>query len=901
MEGGAEPFTDLGRLAPNLQETCAEYLERYRRELRVGLAAGEPGLVLAQRYARSLDGLLSALACASLAIEAPSKGAGVAVAAVGGYGRGQVALHSDVDVVFLCRDSKDPRVHRVAERFLYPLWDIGLPIGHAVRTVDETLELARVDLATATTLLDIRFLSGDRTLCTEVTQRGSAEYFEPKLEDFLEALSADMVRRHKKSGDSPYLLEPDLKHGRGGLRDLDVANWVARARWRSRTPSEHVQAGALSEVEATELRDATEMLWRVRNLLHRRAERKHDRLTFPDQEDLAEELGFVDGITLAVEQFMQAYYRHARVVARTAERLVSRAKPQRTLAGNARVLEEDAIVLHSGALDVQSEALQRDPMLALLAYEWSWKAAAPLTPDSKEVIELLTSEPKYGERLREAPGAASLFLRLLCCVDRVPSRRENVVGELHESGLLLAMIPEFGPVTGRVQYDAYHLYTVDVHAVRAVEFLAQLVRGDEVETLERPCELARELRDRTPLTLATLLHDLGASYGTPVGEKGWRKQRQRGAEMALHISARLGLGEQDSAHVAWLVEQHLSLYEWATRRDTSDPETVAEFANTLGTAARLRDLYLLTVSVLATTNAREMTAWKARMLEDLYLACLSFLEGAEPHETRHGLADSVRDEVREGFDVNTEQASLDAFLDDMPDRYLLANPVEMIRHHARFQLDRVDDVVRLGVFDGPTEGVAELVVVANDRSGLLADVTGILAARGLEVVQAQIYTRPVPGQQAEAVDLFHVTRQGWESNPVDQELAEELQQELRDLERGELRRSELFRFSNSEPAWAKRRVPEVETEVVVDSELTPRFTVVDVFTRDRIGLLHFIAATLSSLDCTVALSKISTEGIRTADTFYLQPVSNPQKLAGLAAAVKSAIDRFHAEHETTSQ
>ncbi|MEM9195249.1 MAG: [protein-PII] uridylyltransferase, partial [Myxococcota bacterium] len=586
---------DLGVIAPGLGDTCDDYVRSYRHDLEKAVAAGEGGVAVSRRFARSLDGLLSALSCAANAAAdsrsmAPSR---VALVAVGGYGRGLVGLHSDIDVLFLCEDPDDPNLRGYAEGLLYPLWDLGLSIGHAVRGVQETLALAREDISTATTLLDLRCVSGDRKLVEELKAAAFEHVFQPSSTDFIAALAADTRARHRRYGSSVFLLEPEVKLGRGGLRDLDVTEWIAKARWGGAGLDSYVRSGALLQREAEQLESAREFLWRVRNFLHLRNSRRHDRLTFAAQEDVAEQLGFVDGITLGVEQFMQAYYRHGRVVAQTMDRMFERSVPFRRGAIDCQAMGDGTLLFGNHVTLEDSNAVSREPILAMRLYQRVLAHGRAPHRYARDSVAQAADDPDWCERLREDEEARRIFRRLLSCVPKLPVREQSMLFELHDVGLLLAMVPEFGPLTGRVQYDDYHVYTTDIHAVRAVDELRSLIAGDRKRDLPIACRLAAEAPRKDPLFLAALLHDIGTARG--VGPS----HRTRGAESTLEIAERLGISKVDGTEAAWLVRQNLDLFHWAMRRDTTDPEVMAAIAKEVGTEDRLRALLLFTVAVVA--------------------------------------------------------------------------------------------------------------------------------------------------------------------------------------------------------------------------------------------------------------------------------------------------------------
>lgn len=855
---------------------------------------GDPGVLTARSHARALDGLLNALYCAA---DAATRALGqeprgrVALVAVGGYGRSTLGLYSDVDVVFLCDDSDDPFVGALAEGLLYPLWDLGVDIGHAVRSVEETLGLAREDIRTTTTLIDFRRVAGHGSLLDDL-ERGAREMvFEPHLVEFLSALEHDTAARHRRFGGSLYLLEPDVKQGRGGLRDMDVAEWAARARWGARNEQDYVRTGALLAREVRELDDAREMLWRVRNLLHLRAGRQQDRLTFGDQEDIAQELGFVDGVTLGVEQFMQAYYRHARIVALTAERMLDRARP-RSRATTFRKLAH-GIILADGSITLENpQRLDGDPALAFRFYHQALRHQKRPDHSALDAIARIAPDKRWRLRLQDSEEATQLFLALMKNVDESPFRSGSMVAELHEVGLVSAMIPEFEPLVGRVYHDVFHVYTADIHSIKALERLQALTRG-ESEVGSLAARLAAEAPRRLPLFLAVLLHSLGRTRG--------RDQEDAGARMAESIGLRLGLSPVDAHHVGWLVRNQKTLYRWATQRDIHDPQCLGKVVNIVETPEQLRDLFLCTIAIISTINPDGITSWKARALEDLYLATLAELEsGSGPAQTESRVLE-VKLQAVVGFAGDAGQEELQSFIEEMPDRYFLANPVDVVRRHARIARDRGEELVTVRVGPGPSEDVEEIVVVSSDRPGLLSDLTAVFAAHDLSILTAQIYTRTRKTGD-EAFDVFWV--KVGDHTPMPAQLAEDLQQDIARRLTNRISAQDLIARQSTPPPWSVRPGPKVSTHISVDNNASSRYTVVDVFTKDRVGLLHEIARTLHELDLSIAVSKVNTEGQSVADVFYVadesgNKVRDPDRLKRLQRVLHDRILALHARAEVS--
>jgi [protein-PII] uridylyltransferase len=862
-------------------------VERHRASLVERLAAGDDGMALGRANARFLD------ACFLARFDMAAKGAsvpamGLAVAAVGTFGRGAVALRSDADIVVIAspRLIGAQQATAFAEGLLYPLWDATLAVGHQVVSAADAVTLAHEDLATATELLDLRLLAGDAALVRDLIARANEGLFgEEDLGTFIERLETEAAARHERFGGSVYLLEPDVKSGAGGLRDIDGMRWAARARYRVGEADvqerlgawgELLHRGVLVEREANEIAAAEEFLWRVRNRLHARDGRKADRLGFEEQEALAMAMGYGLDRAQAAERLMQEYYRHARAATRARASLLDRLKPARRRAKSPTVDLGGAVHLFDGHVTIASTAeLQTDPALAMRVYMACVRQAAPVLPFARDAIARALDNPAWCERLRNSSEAASLFVELVCTIPETPTRRGSIVGELHEVGLLLAMVPEFLPVTGQVHHDVYHVYTVDAHSVASVDRLRQLARGELAHEFALASRLAAEIARPRPLFLATLLHDVGKGYPDAHGSR--RGHSKTGADLCERILPRLGLSPEDVDDARQLVLDHLLMYHVATRRDLDDTATIEEFCRTLRGHEGLRNLYLLTVSDLSTTSPTAMTSWKARMFDELYFAAEGHLAGQEPRADVDRVA-RVRASVRNAWSGPSE--AIDALLDSMPERYLLANAPESIVHHARVVHERANRVAHVGRVPSRHTEAAELCVVAGDRPGLLARIAAAITANRLEVLAAQVYSRqckngpPRPRghgieSEVEAVDLFWVRDREGGTEGIDRALPR-LTRDLEDVCSGRVDAAQLLRarVGPSSP-WRERPSPAVATEVLFDDRASPRHTVVEVFAKDGPGLLYRLARALHELGLSIALSKINTEGTRVADVFYV--------------------------------
>ncbi len=872
-------------------------VERHRAVLAERLATGEDGLALGRANARFLKACFHArFAEATRLAGLKAAESGLALAAVGSLGRGAVALRSDADVALIVDSSRvDARdASAFAEALLYPLWDATLAVGHQVLSVADAVPLAQADLATATALLDLRMLAGDEAPLREVVSRANEGLFgEEALGTFIDRLDAEASARHERFGGSVYLLEPDVKSGAGGLRDLDGARWGARARYRITHGDADTKLGAWGELvrlgvlvgrEAQEFAASEEFLWRVRNRLHARAGRKADRLGFEEQEAIAIAMGYGADRALAAERLMQDYYLHARNVSRARASLLERLRPMKRRVKPVPTIDlGKGVRLFDGHITMAAvQDLPDDPALALRVFEACVRQEAPVLPFARDAITRMAADPGWAARLRANPEACAIFVELVCTVPETATRRGSIVGELHDVGLLLAMVPEFLPVTGRVHHDIYHVYTVDVHSVASLDRLRQLARGELAHEMPLASRLAAEIARPRPLFLATLLHDVGK--GWPDADGSRKNHSKAGADLCERILPRLGLGGEDVEEASQLVQQHLLMYHVATRRDLDDLATIEEFCRGVRGREGLRNLYLLTVSDLSTTSPTAMTSWKARMLDELYFAAEAHLAGHEPRADAERVA-RVRDAVRTAWKGPPEP--LEALLSTMPDRYLLANGPESIAQHVKVVAERGHAAAHVGRVTSRHPEAAELCVVADDRPGILASIAAAITASRLEVLAAQVYSRTIGGR-GEAVDVFWVRDRDGGTEGVEAAMPR-LARDLEDVCSLRITPEELLRArTGSTSPWRERPSPAVPTEILLDDRASPRHTVVEVFAKDRPGLLFTLSHALHELGLSISLSKINTEGARVADVFYVGELDGSKVARG---------PRYHEIHE----
>lgn len=864
---------------------------------------GEGGVVLARRHAEIADLMLRDLFTRVGAGRGPNR---LLMGAVGGYGRRLLGLGSDLDVCFVTDGPRDA-VAPVIEAILYPLWDAGVSVGHQLVRPDEIAEDVGADLPMATELLDFRPIAGDTELMHAVRAcLWSSIFTHARVPDFIERLQAQADKRRRRFGDTVYLLEPDLKNGTGGLRDLDVALWAARARFGTGDLDRLVSLGVLSRRQRDDVAQALDFLWTARNHLHRAAGRKADRLTFAAQETIAVALGYehghgdgaseLDRIGAMVEGFMSDFYRHARAIARVRDRIMGHAHRRTTGPRPTEEVIGEGFVACHGRIGLQDRSgLSGDPALALRLYREAVRRDMPLLGRTRDAIAAAAADPRFGELLRDSPEAAALFVELVCTCRVSPFHGGSILAELHDVGLLLAMIPEFMPVVGRVHHDLYHVFTVDVHSVAAVDRLRELTRGELAEPHPLACRLAAEVDRPRVLFLATLLHDVGKAIAA-------KDHASRGATMARDILARLGLSDDDIEDACHLIQHHLAMYVVAVRRDLGDPATVEEMARDVRGIEGLRDLYLLTIADVSTTSPTAMNRWKAGMLAALYRATEARMAG--PGSGVSVRVARVRAQVRALWRDTATLPVLDAFLESMSDRYFLSNTPPEIAAHAALATSPRDTAVGMSLMPSRHDGVmglcvvtrnasaAELCVVAGDRPGLLASISAAIAANGLAIDSAQVNSRRLPCGNQQAVDLFWVRAEGT-SSKLDGKLAK-LGRDLSAVVDGQLDPGSLL-VTPKKPSWSVRPAPPVPTDVVFDHHGSGDHTIIEVLTQDRPALLFLLTGVLHELGVSISVAKISTEGRRAVDVFYANEADGTKIAAGpranaIAAAIRRALD-----------
>jgi [protein-PII] uridylyltransferase len=838
------------------------YLDSVREELSDRHFAGASGSEIVGAMTAATDALMRALfryAEAEYARHHPKLNQRVAVVARGGYGRAELNPWSDIDLLFLHDYKRGPYLEFVTEITLHALWDSAVTVGHGVRTAKECVRLANQDFKEKTAILDGRFLCGEEklfvdlenTLISEVLNRNQDNFFKTKLEESRE--------RHQKYGDSIYLLEPHIKEGEGGLRDLHTALWLAKVKYKVHSLEELVQKAIITEAELKEVQEARDFLWRVRNALHFTARRHFDQLTFEMQEKIEPQLGIKPSEgEMAGAALMRAYYQHATTIQRFAEGLIARvteSSPGGRFFNRVPIRKiRPGVVIQQDLLSVSDPQLfKNDPLNLITIYADCQAQRVGLSGSAYQLVR--DNLGLIDDTMRHDPRVGRALMQIVTGRERVAETLEA----MHLSGVLGAVIPEFGNLYARVLHDLYHIYTVDRHSLVAVKELERLRTGEFKEATPLLTEVARDL-DCLPLVfLALLLHDIGKGHG--------HDHHERGANLTIEVSKRMGLDSEQIDFVVFLVRDHLMMSQIAQKGDLDDPSTVTEFAHEVGSIDRLKALYLLTYADMRAVAPKVYNNWRDMLLSDLYLRALKVLEQGDKEavDPARRLA-TMKAAVRKDLTANGAASELvEAFLSDMPDRYFFITPEPDILWHFDLTRSLGERPLVTRVRHFPEREFSEYAVVTRDQPGLFSMIAGALTANNLNILSARITTR----ENGIAIDVFRVSHLGDGGAMALEE--DRWQRVERDLERvitGQQDIAELVAAAHHVRA-AKKMVRRIATEVTVDNRTSEEFTVIDVFTQDRVGLLFAITHTFFKLGLSIHLARISTNADQALDVFYV--------------------------------
>ncbi|ABK98963.1 [protein-PII] uridylyltransferase [Pelobacter propionicus] len=865
------------------------FLSHYREEIRKRHNAGASGSEVTHLISRMMDELIKRL-FHSIVDDLDISGGymdHINLVAVGGYGRGELNPYSDIDIMFL-HDGDIPvaTVEDIAQKLLYFLWDMRLDVGYSVRTIGDCIEMAASDGTVKTALMDARNLKGSTSLFTDLHKTIFSQILPRSSDKFIKSKVEEMKARREKYGSTVYLLEPNLKEGEGGLRDLQTALWVARIKYKFSDPRELIVKGVVTEEELDSYFSALDFLWRIRNELHYFSGRKNEQLTFDAQVHLAQFFGYKQHErVLAVEDFMRDYYRHANRVEYLVSTLVSRCVWRdegalKILGYFVRRPIGDGCFILKGELIVPDEGVvERQPVVLMRIFELAQKHGVELGIPVMGLVR--RSLHMVNDKFRRSREVGTSFMNIL----RAPRGVARTLRLMHHLEFLNHFIPEMELIYCKVQHDVYHIFTVDIHTLFAVEQAEKMLAGELKNELRFPCQVAAQVNKPELLYLAVLLHDIGKGSGGSHADKG--------AAMIPTIARRLGLSRECSERLEFLVRRHLYFAHIAQRRDLGDEKMIIQFARHMETSENLKMLYLLTVADIRAVGVDVWTTWKALLFQELYERAFDVLERGDFRlEASSERVKSVMRKVAGLLGNECAPTAVQAELRAMPMRLLLSHDPDQIAGHIRLLLG-------LGLGGAPVltrlvhnreSGYSEFTICTHDMPGLFSRITGVMAANGINILGAQINT----SRNGKVLDILQV------NSPRGKIIGDEnCWKKVRDdTERVLLGEADVAAMVDKRQRPSQlmvRPAPRFPTRIDFDNQVSEGYTVIDIYTHDKVGLLYLITSTLTQLGLYIGVSKISTKVDQVADVFYVRDIfghkiMDEAKLESVRERLKSAID-----------
>ncbi|HWD25963.1 MAG TPA: [protein-PII] uridylyltransferase [Rhizomicrobium sp.] len=790
----------------------------------------------------------------------PTSAERIAVVATGGYGRGELAPGSDIDLLFVRPFKQTPWGESVIEFILYMLWDLGLKVGHATRSLPECVRLSKQDITIRTAILEARYLWGDRALHDELRKKFWSEVATGTGQDFVEAKLAERDERHARQGQSRYLVEPNIKEGKGGLRDLQTLYWIGKYVYHVEDAADLVDHGVFTRDEYKVFQKAEAFLWEVRVKLHYLVGRAEERLSFDVQPELTARMGFTaDNPRRAVEAFMKAYFLVAkdvgdltRIFCAALEDQNRKRRPSLAsmLPGFLRPrTSSDDLYVENGRLNAREGIFTRDPVNMIRIFHVADAKKVDVHPDA--LRRMTRALDKIDDRVRRDPEANRLFLEILS------SRNdpERALRLMNEAGVFGKFVPEFGRVVGLMQFNMYHHYTVDEHLIRAVGYVASIDRNEHRSEHPLSSEVIKRVKAREALYVAMLLHDI--AKGLP-GDHS-----DVGEAIAQGLCPRLGLTPEDTRAVMWLVKHHLVMSDMAQKRDISDPKTVRDFVAQVQTPEMLRLLLVLTVADIAAVGPGVWNGWKGQLLRELYYEAEGVMSGGDAAPAR-----AAR--------VETAKAGLAARIGDLPaaeqekllarhyDNYWLAFDDAGHERHARLMADADarGELFALSADSNDFRAVTEIVLYTPDHPGLFSQLAGAVSACGGTIVDAKAFTT----SDGFALDVFSV--QDAEGHTFGDGFREErLRQSIEQTLRGQSKPGVALA---KRPAKKRASAFKVTPRVNFDNDASARATVVEVEGLDRPGLLYDVTDAIFQSGLSISSAMVSTYGERAVDVFYVR-------------------------------
>ncbi len=791
----------------------------------------------------------------------------MSVVASGGYGRAEIAPHSDIDLMFLFKRKPARPEEKLVEWMLYMLWDLGLKVGHSTRSVNEAIKTAKEDHTIRTSLLDARLVSGSKDLFKTFNERFAREMLSANQMDFVKAKLDERDNRHERMGDSRYVLEPNIKEGKGGLRDLQTLYWIAKAIYRIKDVSELVPLGVFNSVDVKRFMKAQDFLWTVRCHLHFSADRAEETLSFNVQGDLAKRMGYRNRASSSgVERFMKHYFLIAKDVGDLTRVLCSMLeenhgkKTKRTFLSFGFFKGKlDNFNLDNDRLNIKNKSVfSKDPVNLLRLFAEAERLESDIHPEALRSVykNLKLLDAKVLKNVE----ANEMFINMLIS----PKGPEITLRRLNEVGILGRFIPDFGRVVAQMQYDMYHVYTVDEHTINAIGILNQIERGLLTEDHPLSTKIIQEIKSRRVLYVAVLLHDIGKGRGGDHSEIG--------AKIAKKLCPRFGLDEWETETVVWLVMHHLDMNRTAFKRDLDDPQAIKNFIELVQTPERLRLLLILTVADTRAVGPNVWNGWKATLLRELYHRALEAMTGKAPGGRAEARAMDIKEKL-EAILTDTadgwSREELDAHMALGYTDYWLSFDMDHLVRHAKLirSANNKESALYLESTTAPGTDISEIIVYTADHPGLFSRIAGAMSLSGANIVDARVVTMA----NGMALDTFWVQDIGGGAYDGAGRI-KRLEAKIEAALTGKINPKVEIEKETKRQIGSRTAVFTVPPRVLVDNKASMTATVIEISTRNRPGLLHDITWGLTGLGLQIISAHITSYGERAVDVFYVKDV-----------------------------
>ncbi len=882
----------LQDVRPQLLQTLKQYYSARKLQIddRV-LASPNHCAILRYEYAQLTDDLLKSIfdICYREYFKGalPSKGERVALVAVGGYGRNEMAPFSDIDILFLVPHKMNARIENLVEATLYVLWDMGLKVGQSVRSISECVAQARSDITIRTSLLELRHVSGDAELVDELQEELRQKLFNNTVSEFIEAKLEERKNRHNRSGNTRYVLEPNVKEAKGGLRDLQTLYWIGKYITGVETPEALMKRGFYLVEELDNFREAEDFLWKVRILLHSLSKRGNDILSFDIQVELARVLSYHDTESRrGVEYFMQDYFRAARMVGELTRVFLTELEAQHLRSSRLRIGDfirsnlqlPEGFHFENKRVNFDNEdVLINEPLNYLRIFLIGLEHDRLIHPNAFRYMarhhELINDE------FRGTPEVNQMFMSLLLDFQNP----ERVLRRMNELGILGVFIPQWANIDAMMQYNMYHSYTVDEHTIRCVSILSDIEKGLLEEELPVASGILEEGVNRPVLYLALLLHDIGKGQVRP--------HEVVGEEIAREVAPRFGLSTSEIDLVAWLVRFHLEMSDAAQKRDLSDPKTIADFAELVGNKERLDLLTILTVCDIRGVGPTTWNNWKAMLLRELHALTSKAL-------TQDGAVDSIAAQEEQAVRAlrsrlkDWPEAELDREVTRHYPEYWIGLPTDVHIEIAEILKEEIGDTPKIKFATDEDRGATRVTFAMPDHPGLFARICGAISLSGANIVDARTYT----SSDGIATAVFWV--QDHQGNCYAPSRQEVLKRNTLKILHGEIIARRVL--SQKSKIKKRERAFRVATKVKFDNEGSRLFTIIEIETRDRIGLLHDITRSLAAANIYISSAIVATYGEEAVDSFYVKDlfglkITSASKQKAIEEKIRFAIEQGYQE------